>query len=200
MTIEKSINDTNVENTRVENTRVDNKKKQTGKEETRITQLTNELTELQIYAKKIATKDFFTTTSSHDVTKIIPALVQFKLNLPEMTNDSKVSGDHGTTRYRYQSLPGLLRAITVPLAEQGLSPQQSLQTIADKKYIVTIIWHTSGQFLRSVTKITDKYMLIGKLTITEESLQATGGAYTYTKRHALKSILGIDSDDDTDGQ
>ena len=154
----------------------------------------NNLTILQEYAKRIATRDFFSTIHSQQIGELTKALTMFKLEMPELRTDKSAGG-----RYKYQSLPALLSSISSLLAKQGCSVSQHIQTISDTTYVVTLIMHTSGQFLRSVTKIPKRYTMIGKLVETDENLQAFGGAITYTKRHALKSILGIDADDDTDG-
>jgi len=153
-----------------------------------------ELTDVQAYAKLIAKRDFFTNLHSSKIDELIKSIVEFKKNLPELKTDKAAGG-----RYKYQSLPALLNAISPALAKHGLSCIQPVHTIGDKTYVVTMILHTSGQHLRSVTAVPEKYTMIGKLVNTNENLQAMGGALTYTKRHALKSILGIDADDDNDG-
>jgi len=153
-----------------------------------------DLTDVQSYAKAIAKRDFFTNTSSTKIDELTKALIEFKKNLPDLKTDKAAGG-----RYKYQSLPTLLNAITPIMAKYGLSLMQPVHTLGDTTYIITLILHSSGQYLRSVTAIPEKYTMIGKLVNTNENLQAMGGALTYTKRHALKSMLGIDADEDTDG-
>jgi len=153
-----------------------------------------ELTEVQKYAKQVAKRDFFYSISSPQVNELVKAVVEFKKAIPNLKTDKAAGG-----RYKYQSLPGLLNAISPALAKQGLSCMQPVHTIADKTYVITMILHTSGQYLRSVTAVPEQYTMINKMVKTNENLQAMGGAITYIKRHALKSMLGIDADEDSDG-
>ena len=93
----------------------------------------------------------------------------------------------------------MINTISPELATHGCSCMQPVHTVGETTYVVTLITHSSGQYLRSVTRIPEQYLMAGKMTSTTENLQALGGAITYVKRHALKAILGIDADDDTDG-
>jgi len=154
----------------------------------------HELRELQLYAKQIARKDFFYNIMSTKINDIAKALAEFKKAMPELKTDKSAGG-----RYKYQSLPALLSSISPAMAKHGLSCLQPVHTIADTSYVITMIIHSSGQYLRSATAVPEKYTMAGKVVITKENLQAMGGALTYTKRHALKSMLGIDADEDTDG-
>lgn len=154
----------------------------------------NEITTLQKYARQIAKKNFFYNIMSPQVNELVKALTEFKKSMKEMKTDKAAGG-----RYKYQSLPALLGAISPTLAKHGCTCMQPVHSIADKTYVITLILHTSGQYIRSVTAVPEKYTMAGKVVITSENLQAMGGALTYTKRHALKSMLGIDADEDTDG-
>jgi hypothetical protein len=153
-----------------------------------------ELTDLQSYAKIVAKKEFFYNVMSSQTGELIKAITEFKKEMPDLKTDKAAGG-----RYKYQSLPALLTAISPLLAKQGCTIMQPVHTIGDTTYVITIIMHNSGQYLRSVTAVPEQYTMIGKMVKTSENLQAMGGALTYTKRHALKSMLGIDADDDNDG-
>jgi len=153
-----------------------------------------ELNTLQTYARQVAKKDFFYNIMSSKIDLISKAIIDFKKSSIEMKTDKAAGG-----RYKYQSLPALLNAISTSLAKYGLTCMQPVHSLADKTYVITLILHSSGQYIRSVTAVPERYTMAGKVVITNENLQAMGGALTYTKRHALKSILGIDADEDTDG-
>lgn len=153
-----------------------------------------ELTALQTYSRQVARKEFLYNLMSPKINELIKAITEFKKDVPELKTDKSAGG-----RYKYQSLPGLLNAITPGLAKNGCTIMQPVHSVADKTYVITMILHISGQFIKSVTAIPDQYMMAGKMVITKENMQAMGGALTYTKRHALKSLLGIDADEDTDG-
>ena len=148
---------------------------------------------LQKYAKTIARKEFFYNIMSPQVNELVKAMTEFKKVMPELKTDKAAGG-----RYKYQSLPALLNAVATPLAKAGCTLMQPVQTIGPTTYVITMIMHTSGQYVRSVTAIPEQYAMAGKLVSTSENLQAMGGAITYTKRHTLKAILGIDADEDTD--
>jgi len=164
------------------------------KEEVRAKAMLEDLVEIKKLARQIAKKDFFFTMMSAKVDELVKALCEWKKDLPEMLTDKMAAG-----RYKYQTLSALLNAITPGLAEQGVEVMQPVHSISEQTYVVTFVFHSSGQFMRSVTTLPEQYIMAGKLVTTKENLQAMGGAITYTKRHALKSMLGIDADEDTDG-
>ena len=164
------------------------------KEKTTTTDQIKSILDIQVLAKQIARKEFFYNLLSPQTDELTKAICGFKLEMPELKTDKTAGG-----RYKYQSLPNLLSAITPVLAKHGCSLMQPVHTIGDVTYVVTLIMHTSGQHIRSVTALPDKYTMAGKLVNTDENLQAMGGAITYTKRHALKAMLGVDADEDTDG-
>jgi len=157
-------------------------------------ELIKEISTLTTFSRQVAKKDFFYNLMSPKIDELVKALAEFKKKMPELKTDKAAGG-----RYKYQSLPGLLNAITKPLANSGCSIMQLIHSLGDKTYVITILLHTSGQYIKSVTGVPERYLLAGKLVETSENLQARGGALTYTKRHALKSLLGIDADEDTDG-
>ncbi len=156
--------------------------------------LIDEIAILKKYAAKKAKQSFFSDTQSASIDKITKALCEFILELPQLKTDKSAMG-----RYKYQSLPTLLESVNPVMAKFGLKAMQPPHTLGDKTYIITKIVHTSGQYFRCVTLIPQEYTMAGKTVRTDQNLQAMGGAQTYIKRYALKSILGIDADDDTDG-
>jgi len=156
--------------------------------------LVNEIAELKKFSQALANKNFFYDTQSENIDKITKALTEFVLAMPKLTTDKSAMG-----RYKYQSLPALLDEINPVMAKYGLKALQPPHNIGDTVYIVTKICHVSGQYFRSVTSIPKEYTMAGKTVRTDQNLQAMGGAQTYIKRYALKSMLCIDADEDTDG-
>jgi hypothetical protein len=156
--------------------------------------LLNEIATIKTYAKELARHNFFYDTRSDQIDKITKALTEFMAAMPRMTTDKNAMG-----RYKYQSLPSMRDEINPVLAKFGLKCMQPPHTIGETTYIVTKIVHTSGQYFRAVTSIPKEYTMAGKTVRTDQNLQAMGGAQTYIKRYALKSILCIDADEDTDG-
>lgn len=156
--------------------------------------LINEISEIKKYAQSLAQQNFFYDTQSKEIGKITKALTEFILAMPKLTTDKSAMG-----RYKYQSLPAMLDDINPVLAKYGLKALQPPHSIGDTVYIVTKICHTSDQYFRAVTAIPKEYTMAGKTVRTDQNLQAMGGAQTYIKRYALKSMLCIDADEDTDG-
>lgn len=156
--------------------------------------LINEIAALKQYARELAQKNFFYNTNSKKTNEITKALTDFMLNMPKLKTDKSAMG-----RYKYQSLPAMLDAINPVLAKFGIKCMQPAHTIGGTTYIVTMITHVSGQYFRCVTEIPKEYTMAGKTVRTDQNLQAMGGAQTYIKRYALKSMLGVDADEDTDG-
>lgn len=88
---------------------------------------------------------------------------------------------------KYASLANILDRISAPLAESGLSFSQ----MPDGKSLTTILVHAeSGEWIESTYE-----MPIGK----PNDPQAVGSAITYARRYAIGAILGLNIDDDDDG-
>jgi len=153
-----------------------------------------DVTLLGKYTKYKAKQDFFFDTRSERIDEITKALTEFILGMPKLRTDKSAMG-----RYKYQTLSSMLDEINPVLAKFGCKVLQPPHTIDDITYVVTMIVHISGQYFRSITKLPEEYIMAGKLVRTDQNLQALGGAQTYIKRYALKSMLGIDADDDNDG-
>jgi len=84
----------------------------------------------------------------------------------------------------YADLASCWEACRKPLSDNGLSVSQ----VQDENFLITILMHESGEWIRSRTKIS---MSEGK-----NAMQAYGSALTYARRYALSAIVGISQDDD----
>jgi len=84
----------------------------------------------------------------------------------------------------YADLASCWEACRKPLSDNGLSVSQ----VQDENFLITILMHESGEWIRSRTKIS---MSEGK-----NAMQAYGSAMTYARRYALSAIVGIAQDDD----
>ena len=160
---------------------------------TNIETFLKEVHRLQQYTAYKSKQDFFLDTRSEKVDLIIPALIEFVTNLPKLVAEKSVMG-----RYKYQGLPAMLDAINPVLGKYKCKCSQPSHSIDGRTYVVTEVYHESGQYLRSVTLLPEATVKAGKVTKLSEDMQAAGGAQTYIKRYALKGILGIDADEDTD--
>jgi hypothetical protein len=87
---------------------------------------------------------------------------------------------------KYAGLPSILEAIQKPLEESKLVFSQ----LPDEEYLTTILIHIeSGEYLQSSYK----------MSATKQDPQSIGSAITYARRYALGAILGLNIDEDDDG-
>ena len=87
---------------------------------------------------------------------------------------------------KYAALPSILDAIQIPLEESGLVFTQ----MPDGEFLTTLIIHyESGEFLESSYKMSP----------VKTDPQSIGSAITYARRYALGAILGLNIDEDDDG-
>lgn len=91
-------------------------------------------------------------------------------------------------RSRYADFTSCMDACREPLSENGLCIMQCIDSISDKTTLVTMLAHSSGQWIKSF------FPLIPK----SNDSQAFGSALTYGKRYGLSALLGIVSDEDDD--
>ena len=88
---------------------------------------------------------------------------------------------------KYASLANILDTIAKPLSECGLSFSQ----FPDGKSLTTLLVHSeSGEWIEATYE-----MPIAK----PNDPQAVGSAITYARRYAIGAILGLNIDDDDDG-
>lgn len=87
---------------------------------------------------------------------------------------------------KYAPLESIIETIRKPLQDVGLSFSQFP---SGENELVTILMHTSGEFLQSSVKMTPK----------DNTPQGQGSAITYMRRYALSAILGLATEEDDDG-
>lgn len=91
---------------------------------------------------------------------------------------------------KYSTFQSIVEATRPALVKYGLSVSQVLQAKEDGQYLVTILGHSSGGHLESVTK----------LLPSKPDVQALGAYITYIKRYQYAAITGVvTSEDDDDG-
>lgn len=87
---------------------------------------------------------------------------------------------------KYAALPSILDAIQIPLEESGLVFTQ----LPDGEFLTTLLIHfESGEFISSSYKMNP----------IKTDPQSIGSAITYARRYALGAILGLNIDEDDDG-
>ena len=89
---------------------------------------------------------------------------------------------------RYADFKSCMDACREPLANNGLSILQYCELINEKLNLVTMLAHTSGQWIKSYFPLNPSKM----------DSQGIGSAMTYGKRYSLSAMLGIVSDEEED--
>ncbi len=89
---------------------------------------------------------------------------------------------------RYADFTAIMEACREQLSLNGLSIMQYCETMNEKLYLVTMLAHVSGQWIKSLFPLNPKNM----------DSQSIGSAMTYAKRYSLSAILGIVSDEEDD--
>jgi hypothetical protein len=121
---------------------------------------------------------------SETITSLAKALIDFNGRVSKISKDAK----NPFFKSNYASLSNIQDAISKPLTESGLVYSQMPTGVNG---LCTILIHAeSGEY------IMDSYtMPVSK----PNDPQAVGSAITYAKRYALAGILGLNIDDDDDG-
>jgi len=90
---------------------------------------------------------------------------------------------------KYADLASVRDAVQGPFAKHGIAYVQSPSTQGSVVSVITLLAHTSGQWMRGELSCTAK----------DDSPQAVGSAITYLRRYALQSFAGVTPEDD-DGE
>ncbi len=91
-------------------------------------------------------------------------------------------------RNRYADFTSCMEACREPLSENGLSIMQYCEHLNEKLTLVTMLAHTSGQWIKSYFPLHPKTM----------DSQAIGSAMTYAKRYSLSGLIALVSDEEED--
>lgn len=91
---------------------------------------------------------------------------------------------------KYVPLENVVEAITSTAPKHGLSFLQYPINQENKVGVVTILMHSSGEFIETEPIFA---------TPAKQDAQATGSVITYLKRYSLSAVFGITSDEDDDG-
>ena len=121
---------------------------------------------------------------SETITSLAKALIDFQGRVQKISKDAK----NPFFKSNYASLSNIQDAISKPLAESGLAYSQMPSGVNG---LSTILVHAeSGEYLME-----SFIMPVSK----QNDPQAVGSAITYAKRYALAGVLGLNIDDDDDG-
>lgn len=90
---------------------------------------------------------------------------------------------------KYADLSSVWDACRDPLSENGLSLVQFPQTRSDGLFLISILGHSSGQWMKSEVQI----------PLVKNDPQSIGSAITYFRRYSLSALVGVAPEDD-DGE
>lgn len=119
---------------------------------------------------------------SESIKNLSAALAVFHLKMDVIKKDAKNPFFKST----YASLSNILDAIKIPLAESELSFSQHPM---GENGLSTILMHKSGEWIGS------HFMM----KPVKNDPQGIGSCLTYMRRYALAAILGLNIDEDDDG-
>lgn len=119
---------------------------------------------------------------SESIKQLSTALAVFHLKMDVIKKDAKNPFFKST----YASLSNILDAIKIPLAESDLSFSQHPM---GENGLSTILMHKSGEWIGS------HFMM----KPVKNDPQGIGSCLTYMRRYALAAILGLNIDEDDDG-
>ena len=124
--------------------------------------------------------------TSESTKNIATALAKFQGNVSDPTKTGVNPFFHDS---KYVTLDELIKAVRLPLTENGLSFVQSCAGADKSISVTTLLLHTSGEWLESDALV---------LPLTKNDAQGAGSALTYGRRYSLQSLLGIGWENDDD--
>ena len=125
---------------------------------------------------------------SENIDKLATALCKFQEKVEPVLKDAP---NHFG---KYANLEGVIASIKAPLSEAGLSYHQPPITNSLGCGVLTMIMHTSGQFIA-----TEFAFPVISVPNVNKNCQAQGIILSYYRRYALLGALGLSQTDD-DGQ
>ena len=129
---------------------------------------------------------------SEENDKIAPALVKAwgEIENPKHNSTVKVKTKSGSSyTFDYTDLNGIFDEAKRVFKDNDISVIQNAFTHDGKVGVVTMLLHSSGQYVKSEAL----------LITANDNMQDMGGQITYMKRYSLSAMLGISTEKDDDG-
>ena len=120
--------------------------------------------------------------TSESIKEIASALCKFQGSVEKI----RKTENNPFFKSKYADLSTILDAIREPMTENGLS---FVQCPTGEDELTTILMHLSGEWIKS------NYTM----KPVKNDPQGRGSAITYQRRYALSAILGLNIDEDDDG-
>src|SRR5687767_7298711 len=115
--------------------------------------------------------------SSIEQNELFTAVAKMQGELDNATKNSK----NPHFKSDYANLDAIIKTAKEPLSKNGLSVIQTMFLMEGKLVLVTTLAHSSGQFIRSITPITNE----------KNNAQGMGSGITYARRYAYAAIIGL---------
>lgn len=139
--------------------------------------------------------------TSENIAEIVKALATARGEFKEIkkSKEAKIKGETAAGKpyeytYYYADLPAIFDAVIPSLAKHGLALSQGHTGGGpEHSQVVTKLTHNSGQWIETT------YPMLVKSGKYGPDMQTVAAGWTYARRQAINGILGISSDDDTDG-
>lgn len=119
---------------------------------------------------------------SENIAELAAALAKAQGELSPANKESKNPFFKST----YADLASIVAVSREPLSKHGLCVMQGMKDIGGKLYLVTLLAHSSGQWVRSEMPL---YMV-------KPEMQSMGSAITLGRRYSRSAMVGITSEDD----
>jgi hypothetical protein len=123
---------------------------------------------------------------SDSISQIAPALVTAQMAMSAAKKDST----NPYFKSKYADLNSVREASIPALNAAGIVALQPTVVVDGKKFVQTMLLHSSGEFISALTEI---------LSVKDTSAQDQGSGISYARRYGLQSLVNIGSEDD-DGQ
>ena len=132
--------------------------------------------------------------TSEDIKEIAKALSAFQAECPNVVK----SAFNPFYKSHYADLGSIWDTVRPLLNKHGLSVSQGGASCADKRMkVTTLLMHASGQFIEATLELSA--VDVNKEGKERFTPQTGGIAMTYGRRYGLSAMLGIASEEDTDG-
>lgn len=118
---------------------------------------------------------------SESIKNIAAALLSFQVKCEKIIKKD----ENPFFKSKYAGLPDILDSIAAPLQECELVVTQ----FPDGDGLTTLIMHSSGEWIEAT----------GLMKPVKSDPQSVGSAITYQRRYSLCSVLGLNVDEDDDG-
>tara|TARA_R110000744_G_scaffold116248_3_gene217338 strand:+ start:946 stop:1695 length:750 start_codon:yes stop_codon:yes gene_type:complete len=124
-------------------------------------------------------------TMSDDISELAAALANAQADI----NPARKTSENPFLKNKFADLNSVLDSVRPALSRNGIAFPQMVESDGERDYLVTLLAHKSGQWIRSRMKLTCE---ASKGT---NANQAMGIAITYARRYSLTAMTGVSQED-----